>query len=307
MARYTVTESLARRRFRGVAELRDGTRRDVVIKEVLRRVPSNPRFVETFLDDLRPVRALIHPNIVEILDIGLTAQGECYAVEAYVDGCDLKSLATDTMAIKHACHVVIECSKALAYARGHELVHRDVSPRAIQISTSGEVKLADFGFAKATSQSEDTAPGVVKGRFGYLSPEAARGDDLDHRTDVFALGIVLWEMLSGRRLFMGDTDYQTVELVRAAYVPAVRSIEPALDIIVRTALARDANARYQRAADLGAALQHHALDRGIVLSPRDLGQLAGAVTHEQRLDPLAALVLAKVEQDANRMQSIFDR
>ena len=112
------------------------------------------------------------------------------------------------------------------------------------------MKLVDFGLAKATSQLESTDPGVVKGKFSYLSPEAARGKEVDRRADIFAVGILLCELLTGKRLFYGETDYQTVELVRQAQGPADRGRRtprstPELEQIVRKALARDLNERYQ--------------------------------------------------------------
>ena len=120
------------------------------------------------------------------------------------------------------------------------------------------MKLVDFGLAKANSQIESTDPGVVKGKFSYLSPEAASGLPVDHRADVFAVGIILWELFTGKRLFYGDTDYQTVELVRQAKVPPLAPLNPEIDAeleqVVRKALASDPDDRYQNAADLGDAL-----------------------------------------------------
>src|SRR5207253_4857351 len=133
------------------------------------------------------------------------------------------------MALPQVEYVMMEVCEGLQYAHdatepdsGRELgsVHRDISPPNILISKRGEVKLVDFGLAKATSQLETTDPGVVKGKFSYLSPEAAMGREVDRRADVFAVGIVLYELLTGRRLFYGETDYQTVELVRQTRVPS---------------------------------------------------------------------------------------
>src|SRR5690606_24674332 len=157
-------------------------------------------------------------------------------------------------------YLMMECCKALNYAHNlenpenHEplnIVHRDISPPNILLSKMGEVKLVDFGLAKANSQIESTDPGVVKGKFSYLSPEAASALDVSHRTAIFAEGIILWEMFTGRRLFYGDTDYQTVELVRQARIPSIAAlnpeVEPELEQIVRKSLARDPNDRYHQA------------------------------------------------------------
>jgi serine/threonine-protein kinase len=137
----------------------------------------------------------------------------------------------------------------------------------------------DFGLAKANSQIESTDPGVVKGKFSYLSPEAASGLEVDSRADVFAVGIIMWELFTARRLFYGETDYQTVELVRQARVPSISAlnpeIEPELEQLVRKALAKDPDERYQSANDLGDALAQYLFSRGsrMKVTARDIANL----------------------------------
>jgi serine/threonine-protein kinase len=210
----------------------------------------------------------------------------------FVDGCNLKSLIerqkqkTKRIEIAHAIYMMMECCKALNYAHFLEnpetneplgIVHRDISPPNILLSKNGEVKLVDFGLAKANSQIESTDPGVVKGKFSYLSPEAASGLEVDHRADVFAVGIILWELFTGRRLFMGETDYQTVELVRQARVPSIAAlnpeVEPELEAIVRKSLAKEPDDRYQSAADLGDALAQYLFSRRMKVTARDIAGL----------------------------------
>ena len=137
--------------------------------------------------------------------------------------------------MEQAIYIVREVCEGLAYAHDQRdletgealgIVHRDVSPPNILISRRGEIKLTDFGLAKATSQLEQTDPGVVKGKFSYLSPESASGLDVDSRADIFSAGIILWELLTGRRLFFGESDYQTVELVRQANIPPMSVANP---------------------------------------------------------------------------------
>jgi serine/threonine-protein kinase len=156
-------------------------------------------------------------------------------------------------------------------------VHRDISPPNILISRQGEVKLVDFGLAKATSQLENTEPGVVKGKFSYLSPEAAEGKEVDHRADIFATGILLFETITGRRLFYGDNDYETVQLVRQARIPSIAAlnpdVEPALEEVIRKALAREVVDRFQHAADLQDALAQHLFSRGLKVTSRDIAHL----------------------------------
>jgi len=153
-------------------------------------------------------------------------------------------------------------------------VHRDISPANILMSRMGEVKLVDFGLAKASSQLEETDQGVVKGKFSYLSPEATEGQEVDFRADIFAVGILLWEMLTGQRLFYGNTDLETVGLVRQARIPSIGAINTSVDAelerIVKKALARNPNDRYQHAGDLGDALSQYLFSHGIKVTARDI-------------------------------------
>jgi serine/threonine protein kinase len=146
--------------------------------------------------------------------------------------------------------------------------------------------VVDFGLAKATSQIETTDPGVVKGKMSYLSPEAARGEEVDSRADIFAVGILLYEMLTGKRLFYGETDYQTVELVRNAKIPPLRpqnpQVEPELEDVVRKALARRAEDRYGGALDLQDALAHYSYSRGLKVISRDIADLVRQCLEDSR-------------------------
>ncbi|KAB2896996.1 MAG: serine/threonine protein kinase, partial [Kofleriaceae bacterium] len=302
--RYTITERLdaggMAEVFRGVAESMEGFKKAVAIKRVLPNLTKNQKFVSMFLDEARLSLFLQHANIVQVFDISKTPDNAYFLVMEYVDGCNLKTLIErqkqrgKRLEIPHTIYLMIECCKALNYAHVLEhpetgeplgIVHRDISPPNILLSKNGEVKLVDFGLAKANSQIESTDPGVVKGKFSYLSPEAASGLDVDHRADVFAVGIILWEMFTGRRLFYGDTDYQTVELVRQARIPSIQAlnpeIEPELEAVVRKALARDPNDRYQHAADLGDALAQYLFSRRMKVTARDIAQLVRDAQLEQ--------------------------
>jgi serine/threonine-protein kinase len=220
----------------------------------------------------------------------------------YVDGVDLKALLewrrriNRRVPIAHGLYLILEMCKGLAYA--HELlnpetnqpfgiVHRDISPPNVLISKQGEVKVVDFGLAKATSQVEITDPGVVKGKMSYLSPEAARGEEVDHRADIFAVGILLYELLTGKRLFYGETDYQTVELVRNAKIPPIKpqnpQVEPELEDIVRKALAKRKEDRYQNATDIQDALAQYAYSRGLKVIARDIAELVRQCLEDRRM------------------------
>lgn len=301
--RYTIAERLdsggMAEVFRGVAESIQGFKKNVAIKRILPNLTRNPKFVSMFLDEAKLSLFLQHANIVQVFDIG-HADETYFLVMEYVHGCNLKALLerlkqrNKRMELAHTIYIATEACKALQYAHHCEnpenneplnIVHRDISPPNILLSRNGEVKLVDFGLAKANSQIESTDPGVVKGKFSYLSPEAASGLEVDRRADIFAVGILLWEMFTGRRLFYGDTDYQTVELVRQARVPSIAAhnpeVEPELEAIVRRALERNPANRFQEAGDLGDSLTQYLFSRRMKVTSRDIGTLVKDVIAER--------------------------
>jgi serine/threonine protein kinase len=294
-SRYRITERIAAggmaEVFKGVAESLQGFRKGVAIKRVLPALTKNKKFVAMFLDEARLSLHLQHANIVQVFDIG-HADETYFIVMEFVDGVDLKQMLEwrrrigKRLTIGQTIYIMMEICKGLAYAHdvvhpetGEPLgiVHRDVSPPNVLVSRNGEAKLADFGLAKAASQIETTDPGVVKGKMSYLSPEAARGEEVDRRADIFAAGILLYEMLTGKRLFYGDSDYQTVELVRAAKIPPIApqnpEVEGEIEEICRKALAKRVEDRFQTAADLQDALAHYLFSRGLKMIQRDIGDL----------------------------------
>jgi serine/threonine-protein kinase len=277
--------------FRGVAESIQGFKKSVAIKRILPNLTRKPKFVQMFLDEARLSLHLQHANIVQVFDIGV-ADNTYFIVMEYIDGANLRLLQDSLrrqgrrLKIEHAIYLMMEVCKGLAYAHDIQdpetgkplgIVHRDISPPNILISRQGEVKLVDFGLAKATSQLENTEPGVVKGKFSYLSPEAAEGKEVDHRADIFAVGILLFETITGRRLFYGDNDYETVQLVRQARIPSITAlnpdVEPALEEVMRKALAREVVDRFQHAADLQDALAQYLFSRGLKVTSRDIAYL----------------------------------
>jgi serine/threonine protein kinase len=294
-SRYRITERVASggmaEVFKGVAESLQGFKKNIALKRILPALTQNKKFVAMFLDEARLSLALQHANIVQVFDIG-HSEDTYFIVMEYVDGVDLKALIDwrrrigRRMPTSSALYIINEICKALSYA--HEMVnpdtgkplgivHRDISPPNVLISKQGEVKVVDFGLAKATSQLETTDPGVVKGKMSYLSPEAARGDEVDSRSDIFSVGILLYELLTGKRLFYGETDYQTVELVRNAKIPPIKAqnseVEQELEDIARKALAKRKEARYQSATDLQDALAHYSYSRGLKVIARDIADL----------------------------------
>src|SRR6188508_1563386 len=330
--RYTITERVdaggMAEVFRGVAESLQGFKKNVAIKRILPSLAKNKKFVSMFLDEAKLSLFLQHANIVQVFDIAQT-QNSYFLVMEFVDGANLKALLDrlkqrgKRMEIGHAIYLMVEACKALSYAHHVEnpengeplhIVHRDISPPNILISKNGEVKVVDFGLAKANSQIESTDPGVVKGKFSYLSPEAASGLEVDRRADVFAVGILLWEMITGRRLFYGDTDYQTVELVRQARVPSIAAlnpdVEPELEQVVRKALARDPEERYQNAADLGDSLAQYLFSRRMKVTARDISTLVKDtqvdMMRKRSAEPKESLIDALIFDEMKKMTSLVE-
>jgi len=331
--RYTITERLDHggmaEVFRGVAESMEGFKKSVAIKRILPNLTKNQKFVSMFLDEARLSLFLQHANIVQVFDISKTPDNAYFLVMEFVDGCNLKALIERSkqkgrrIEVAHTIYIAMEACKALNYAHNLEhpetneplgIVHRDISPPNILLSKNGEIKLVDFGLAKANSQIESTDPGVVKGKFSYLSPEAASAQPVDHRADVFAVGIILWEMFTGRRLFYGETDYQTVELVRQARVPSIAAlnpeIEPELEAVVRKALARDVEERYQSAADLADALANYLFSRKMKVTSRDITTLVRdaqvEMMRKRSAEPKESLIDGLILDEMQKMTSLVE-
>ena len=250
--------------FRGKSIGAEGFEKVVAIKRILPHFSEDEGFVTMFKDEARVAAQLTHANVVQIFDFD-EVDGLFYIAMEYVEGQDLKRVLD--MGAKHAkplsiaqsVYILIEASQGLHYAHTRvvdgtplNIIHRDVSPHNIMVSFNGEVKIMDFGIAKAASRSTKTRVGTVKGKCAYMSPEQARGKPLDGRSDLFALGVTLWEMLTGKRLFVGESDFETLNNVLKAEVPPPSELNPEvpkdLEAIVLKSLARD---RENRQADVG--------------------------------------------------------
>jgi serine/threonine-protein kinase len=272
----------------------EGFKKQVAIKRVLPSLSKKEQFIAMFLDEARLSAQLSHSNVVSVFDIGV-GDSTYFIVMEYVDGADLKQVLEHQrevgvhVPVEVAAFIATKICQGLSYA--HELaapdgrplniVHRDITPANILITRHGEVKIVDFGLAKASSQLADSDAGVIKGKFGYLAPETVQGQPVDHRVDVFSVGIILWEMLAGRRLFLGETDYDTVMQVSAAQIPPLSSINPAvppdLEAVVRAGLARDPAERYQTARDFGRDLTRFLYLHGSPVSEFDVADLVRSV------------------------------
>ncbi len=240
-----------------------GPVRRVAIKRLLPHLASQPGPFGMFADEVRLGLLLHHPNIVRVYDCG-RSRGVPFVVMEYVEGVDLGSVIARSrrfgrpLAIGDAVAIAVEVCAALSWA--HEMydaggplgiIHRDITPPNILLGNRGAVKICDFGLAKARIQRLLTEPGLVKGKFGYLSPEAASGQPVDARSDLFSLAVIVWEMLAARRLFLGNNDYETVKLAQRAEVPGLSALNPAVDDVfeevLMRALARDPGRRYPSA------------------------------------------------------------
>lgn len=250
-------------RMRGV----EGFQKIVAIKKILPHLSDNQDFVEMFIDEAKLAAQLNHNNIIHIYDLG-KIQSSYYIAMEYIDGSDLKAIlkkAQDRdhpMSVELALFIASKVAAALDYAhRKHDfegkemgLVHRDVSPQNVLISEEGDIKLCDFGIAKAASKASHTQAGALKGKLQYMSPEQAWGRQIDRRSDVFALATVLYEMLTARKLFGGDNELSILEQVREARVIAPSQandeVTPPIDAIVLKALQKEPSSRYQSAGEM---------------------------------------------------------
>jgi serine/threonine-protein kinase len=318
--RYRVVEKLESggmaEVFRAESEGLQGFKKQVAIKRVLPHLSEKKKFISMFLDEARLSAQLSHSNCVQVFDIGV-GDNAFFIVMEYVDGANLKAIAESLrkhgreFPVQQATLIATEICKGLSYA--HELrdsngsdlkiVHRDMSPPNVLVTKYGEIKIVDFGLAKANSQLERSEPGIIKGKFSYLSPEAAMGHEVDARTDIFAVGIILWELLAGQRLFLGETDFQTVKKVQQAVVPSIsqinKQVPPELEKIIVRALARDPAVRYQTARELGVDLNKFMFRFAQPVSTFDIASLvAVAMRDRARMRPQQGSIIDKLIEEA---------
>jgi serine/threonine protein kinase len=276
----------------------EGFERLLAIKKILPTMGEDAEFISMFVDEARIAVQLSHANIVQVLELGKHDESLYIAME-YISGRDVRQLLErfrkrqQPVPIPQAALIVAEVCEALDYAhrkrdaRGQALgiVHRDVSPQNVLVSFEGEVKLIDFGIAKAESRLQKTQAGILKGKFGYMSPEQVKGHAVDGRSDVFAAGILLWELVCGEKLFTGDSDFAILEKVRNGLVPAPRSARrtcpETLEKVILKALSTDPRERYQTASVLHDDLVPFTMVGDLLYGSR---QLAGWMREEFRAE-----------------------
>ncbi len=247
----------------------------LAIKKILPDYSHNLDFLNLFKEEVRVSLNLSHGNIVTFLDF-ITEKNQLYLVMEFVNGINLRQLVRDLkqakikMSLAHTLFIISEIAGGLDYAHRSidivtrkelNIIHRDVNPLNIMISFDGGIKIIDFGIARADSRMDVTKIGTLKGKFSYMSPEQIDGKPIDARTDIFALGIIFWELLTNERLFKGTNDFAILEKIKKEVIPPIRSINqgiPAeLELIVMKALQKDPENRYQRASDLKFAIDQY--------------------------------------------------
>ncbi|MDQ3264887.1 MAG: protein kinase [Myxococcota bacterium] len=292
----------------------EGFERILAIKKILPSMAEDEEFITMFIDEARISVQLNHANIVHIHELGKYDETYFIAME-YVAGRDIRTVLElyrkrqERMPVAQAVYLASKMCEGLDYAhrkkdaRGQDLniIHRDISPQNILCSYEGEVKLIDFGIAKAANRSQKTKAGILKGKFGYMSPEQVRGLPIDRRSDIFAVGVILYEMLIGEKLFVGESDFSTLEKVRNAEVPPLQElnsdIPEALEEVIRKALAREVEDRYQWPSDLQEDLMRFLLAGEALYSGKHLSAfMKGAFAEELRREAERMERFASIER-----------
>jgi serine/threonine protein kinase len=287
---------------------RDGDDRIVAVKRILPALLSDREFVGMFIDEARVVAQLDHRNLVQIFELGRQSDNYYIAME-YLSGCDLRTAIARSrkrqlpLPLDSALFLIGELAAGLDHAhracgRGGEslgVVHRDVSPQNVVLTRRGGVKLIDFGIAKVATRQNATQVGILKGKFGYMSPEQARGVPIDRRSDLFSLGILLHELLSGQRLFTGESEFAVLDRVRKAEVPRLRLLNPKVpeevERIVLKMLSRDPGDRHAWASDVAQDLDAF---RGRASNESDATALA---------DWMSRVVTEELRQEQDRLRA----
>jgi serine/threonine protein kinase len=279
------------------------------IKQILPHLAVDPPFVDMFLNEGRIAARLSHPNLCPVFELGQD-RSELFLVMEYLDGVPWEALAAvaprDARGLALTAGVLAQACEGLHYAHTFRdvdgtltpIVHRDVSPQNLFVSGDGVCRVLDFGVSKIASDRRRTGTGLLKGKLPYMAPEQIHGEPVDPRADIWAMGVVLWEALTGERLFDRDTDFLTYQAIAGAAIPSVNAPVPgsagargagglrhpaAIDAVIARALGRDRDTRYPTARDLARDLQRVAADAG------------GAATREQIADAVVALCGDKLD------------
>jgi serine/threonine-protein kinase len=294
----------------------------IVIKRILPILNQDRAFIEMLLHEARVAATMSHPNIVQIFDVG-AVDGSYFIAMEHVHGEDLRSIVRQMrksqvleFPLEHALSIVLGISAGLAYA--HEkrdldgtplnIVHRDISPQNVIITFTGDVKIVDFGIAKSDAQMHEvTRNGKLKGKIPYMSPEQARGDAIDWRTDIFAAGVMLFELTTGKRLFKGASEYETLRLICDKDYPSPSQVRfgypRELEAIVMRALSKDREYRWQSAREMQAAIEEFVRRERLGVSTIALSQFMQALFEEKLASQKEALLQGKQLADIIALQN----
>lgn len=261
----------------------------LAIKRILPHMSQNTEFINMLVDEAKIAVQLNHTNIVQVFDLGKVDDDYFIAME-FIEGMDLRSIMKRLeetgrrMAVEDAAFIIVEVCKGLDYAHRKKdqygvplgIVHRDISPQNILISYEGEVKIVDFGIAKAARKATETDAGVLKGKFAYMAPEQARGEEVDARSDIFPTAIMLYEMLTGKRMFVTESNLQTLEKIKNFHIepPFLPPEVPSeLEFILMQAMANDPNERYQSAEEFQIDLTKFLYTSSLDFTAKNLAEL----------------------------------
>jgi serine/threonine protein kinase len=305
--RYELLERVSAGGMAEVFRARDAKRGTIVaLKRILPNIAADEDFISMFEDEARIASQLEHPHIARTLDYGHVANAYYIAFE-FVDGRDLRVIfdrcvrSHDPPPLAFLLYIFTRIGEGLSYAHSRKdpsgapvsIVHRDVSPQNIVVSYHGDVKLIDFGIAKAAGKLSRTQAGEIKGKFGYMSPEQIRGSDVDQRTDVFSLGICMWELLTLQRLFEAPNEILVLEKIRTTVVEPPSSLNPrvppGLDRIVCKALAKNVDERYRSAKELYRDLNALSKDTNTVATREQIAQYMRRAFAQASQSPLPSI------------------
>ena len=302
---YVLAERIARG---GMAEIylgkavgKDAFQRIVAIKRILPHYSQDKEYVEMFRDEAHICKRLQHANIVQVYDF-TEVKGSYALVMEHIDGADFKTLlakceeANRRLSVPMSLYIIANVAKGLHYAHTKVdevngkllgIVHRDVSPQNILLSYEGEVKITDFGIAAADNKNQETRPGVVKGKYTYMSPEQVQAKPLDRRSDIFSLSIVLWEALAMKRLFAGKTEVQTIKKVQNCEIPLKltdlnKEVSRELMELVHKGLEKDPKKRFQTGAEFAKAILKYLHSKYPEFLSSELGDFLKQILAERR-------------------------
>jgi serine/threonine protein kinase len=298
----------------------------VVIKRILPELSADDAFVEMLLSEARIAATLNHPNVVQTFDVG-EVEGTYYIAMEHINGEDIRSIVramkrsqVTEFPIEHTLSIILGMCAGLAYAHDKKdlegnplhIVHRDISPQNALITFTGDVKIVDFGIAKTSEVAigERTQAGQLKGKVPYMSPEQAAGKEIDNRSDIFAVGIMLFELTTGRRLFKAKSEFETLKLICDREYPRPSQIRadypPGLEAIVMKALTKEPDARYQSARDMQADLEAFIREERIAASAVSLGIWMKMLFEDKILEQKEALQDVKHLADVIASQRRID-